>query len=249
MPRMGDLILSSVDKVDASPVVVSVHPMGVGAAPAKEGEPVKAASAKGLLRRGFLGSRNASSSLLGMKEASSSASSKVVVKDSQVCSSSKKHAAELSLRLSEPFPRISKSGAPSYSFVSNSQIGYARRVKEKLAKQLHKNKELFAKVVADTSEKGEENYSEVVLDVVKFTSSMGLSCGGGDDEKSLLNLFSNIKEERKPYTSKVKGKRELNNLECSINYEARERPSPKRCHHQRGCVGTKNAFSFPPEVH
>jgi hypothetical protein len=60
--------------------------------------PIKTASAKGLLRRGFLGSRNASSSsLLGMKEASSLAKgSKVVVEDSQVCSYSKKHAAELS---------------------------------------------------------------------------------------------------------------------------------------------------------
>jgi hypothetical protein len=264
MPRIGDLILSSVDKAeasvppvetlvsstDASPTRVSVHPVGVGAVPAKEGEPVKTASAKGLLRLGFLGSRNAASSLPGMKEASLSAKgSKVVDEDSQVCSSSKKHAVELSLRLSEPFSRISKSGAPSYSSVSKSQVWYARRVKEKLAKQLHKNKELFAKVVADSLEKGEENYLEVVLDAVKFASSMGLSCGEGDDKKSLLNLFSNIEEERKAYTSKVKGKRELNNLECSINYETRERPSPERCHRQWGCVGTKNAFSFLPEVH
>jgi hypothetical protein len=86
-----------------------------------------------------------------------------------------------------------------------------------------------------------------MLDAVKFASSMGLSCGEGDDEKSLLNLFSNIKKEWKP--SKVKGKRELKNLECSINYKARERSSPEKCHCQRGCVGTKNAFSFPPEVH
>ena len=102
------------------------------------------------------------------------------------------------MRLSKPYPRISESGAPSYSFVSKSQIGYARRVKEKLAKQLHKNKELFAEVVADTSEKGEENYSEVVLDAVKFASSMGLSCGEGDDEKSLLNLFRISKRSRRP---------------------------------------------------
>jgi hypothetical protein len=90
-----------------------------------------------------------------MKEASSSAKdSKVVVEDSQVCSCSKKHAAELSLRLSEPFPCMLESGAPVYSSVSKSQIGYAWRVKEKLAKQLYKNKELFAEVVADTSKKG-----------------------------------------------------------------------------------------------
>jgi hypothetical protein len=122
-------------------------------------------------------------------------------------------------------------------------------VKEKLAKQLHKNKELFAEVVAVTSKKGEKNYSEVVLDAVKFASSMRLSYGEGGDEESLLNLFSNIEKERKPYTSNVKGKRKLKNLECSINYEARERPSPERCQCQEGCIGTKNAFSFPPYVH
>ena len=166
---------------------------GVGAVTAKEVEPVKTASAKGLLRWGFLRSRNySSSSLPGMKEASLSAKgSKVVVEDSQICSL-KKHAAKLGLRLSEPCPRMSKSGAPSYSSISKSQIGYAWRVKEKIAKQLHKNKELFAKVVAETSEKGVENYSEVVLDAVKFVSSVGLSNGYGGDEKSLLNLFSII---------------------------------------------------------
>jgi hypothetical protein len=53
MPRIGDLILSFVDKaeasvppsetpvslVDASPVVVSIHPVGVGAVLTKVGEP------------------------------------------------------------------------------------------------------------------------------------------------------------------------------------------------------------------
>jgi hypothetical protein len=138
--------------------------------------------------------------------------------------------------------------APIYSFIFKSQIGYARRVKEKIAKQLRKNNDLFAKVVVETSKKGVENYSEVMLDAVKFASIVGLSNGEGGDEKSLLSLFSNI-EEWEPYTSKVKGKRELKNLECSINYEARGRPSPERCHYQQGCVGTKNSFSFPLEVH
>jgi hypothetical protein len=48
-----------------------------------------------------------------------------------------------------------------------------------------------------------------------------------------------------------KGKRKegIKNLECSINYEAQGRLSPERCQHQRGCIGTKNAFSFPTEVH
>jgi hypothetical protein len=187
MPRIGDLFISSIDKAkdlvsptDAygsppSLTMVSIHPMGVGVVLVKEFELVKTASAKGLLRWGFLRSRNdSSSSLPRMKEASSSAKgSKVVVEDSQVYSSSKKHAAKLGLRLSKPFPRMSERGAPSYSSISKSQIGYAWRVKEKIAKQLHKNKELFAEVVAETSEKGVENYSEVVLDAVKFVFNVG----------------------------------------------------------------------------
>jgi hypothetical protein len=111
---------------------------------------------------------------------------------------------ELGLRLGEPFPRMSEGGAPIYSTVSRSQIGYAWRVKEKINKQLQKNEDLFAKVVIETA----ENYSNVVLDAMKFTSTVGLSCGEGSDEKSLLN----IEEEREPYTTKVKGKRELKNL-------------------------------------
>jgi hypothetical protein len=207
------------------------------------------ASEKRLLHRGFLGSKNASHPLPAMKEASSSVKgSKAVVEESLVYSSLKKHAAELGLRLSEPFPCMSEGGAPICSTISKSQIGYARRVKEKIAKQLQKNKDLFAEVVVETEEKGAENYSEVVLDVMKFASTMGLSCGKGGDEKSLLNLFSKI-EEQEPYTTKVKGKRKLKNLECSINYEAQGRLSLERYQSQRGCVGSKNAFSFPPEVH
>ena len=83
---------------------------------------------------------------------------------------------------------------------------------------MHNNKELFAEVVAETLEKGVQNHSEVVLDAVKFASIMGLSCGEGGDDKSLLNLFSKIEEEWKSDTPKVEGKRELKNLECSINF-------------------------------
>jgi hypothetical protein len=70
-----------------------------------------------------------------------------------------------------------------------------------------------------------EGYSKVVLDAGNFAPMMGLSWGG--DEKSLLDLFSVIAKdkEREPFidvsTPKVKGKRELKNLECFINFEAR----------------------------
>jgi hypothetical protein len=99
-------------------------------------------------------------------------------------------------------------------------------VQEKVAQQLHKNKLLLAEVVADTSEKGVVGYSEVVLDVVKFASFVGLMCGG--DKKSLLDLFSKVEAEQEPI--KVKEKRELKNMECSINFEARgRRPSLEKC--------------------
>ena len=72
---------------------------------------------------------------------------------------------------------------------------------------------------------------------------MSLTCGEEGDEKSLLNLFSKIEEKRKP-TFKVKGKRELKNLECSINYEDKERPSPERCHRQRDVLGQEMRVLF-----
>jgi hypothetical protein len=139
---------------------------------------------------GVLGSKNASHPLPAMKVALSSVKgSKAVVEEYLVCSSLKKHAVELGLRLSEHFPRMSEGAAPIYLVVSKSQIGYARRVKENIAKQLQKNKDLFAEVVVETVEKGAENYSEVVLDAMKFASTVGLSSGEGGHEKSLLNIF------------------------------------------------------------
>ena len=100
-----------------------------------------------------------------------------------------------------------------------SQLGYSRRVKDKVAKQLHKNKDLLA----ETPVEGVEGYSQVVLDVVRFVPNVGLSCGG--DEKSLLDLFSIIEKERESKNDvsapKVKEKRELKNLEFSIHFEAR----------------------------
>ena len=55
----------------------------------------------------------------------------------------------------------------------------------------------------------------------------------GDDNKLLDLLF--VRER------KAKGMRELKNLDCSI--------SPVKSQRRLGGVGSKNAFSFPPEVH
>jgi hypothetical protein len=173
--------VSLVATVNASdyPGEASVSSLAVVCVPS-EVVPTKAvrilALEKGLLCQGFLGSKNASHPLPAMKGASSSVKgSKAVVEESLVCSSSKKNAAELGLRLSEPFPRMLEGAALIYFAISKSQIGHAQRVKEKIAKQMQKNKDLFAEVVVETVEKGVENYSEVVLDTMKFASTMGLS--------------------------------------------------------------------------
>ena len=76
---------------------------------------------------------------------------------------------------------MTESGTPIYFSVSKSQLEYSRKVKDKIAKRLHKNKELLVEVVAETSVEGVEGYSKVVLNAVKFAPIVGLSCGG--DEK------------------------------------------------------------------
>ena len=101
--------------------------------------------------------------------------------------------------------------------VSKSLPVYSRRVKDEVAKQLLKNKDLLAEVVADILVEG---YSKEVIDMMNFAPVVGLSWGG--DNKRLSNLFSVIEEEKWELAApKVKGKRELKNLECSWNFEAR----------------------------
>jgi hypothetical protein len=82
----------------------------------------------GLLRRGFLGPRSPSlaPSSLGCK------------------------AAPVNGSVSSPISEVSQVGSsPSAASTSMSQVVYSRRVKEKVAKQLHKNKELLAEAVVD----------------------------------------------------------------------------------------------------
>jgi hypothetical protein len=63
-------------------------------------------------------------------------------------------------------------------------------VKEKVAKQLHKNKELLAEVVVETPVEGVEGYSKGVLDAMNCAPVVGLSWGGED--KNLLDLFLSL---------------------------------------------------------
>jgi hypothetical protein len=178
------------------------------------------APAMGFLSRGFFGPRSPSlaSSSLVCKDApikdkgtsapvnglicrgffgSSPASSKSPVV-TQVCfSSSKVHSSEAS--------------------VSLAQLAYSRRVKGKVAKQLHKNKELLAESVG-VSQVGTKGYSKAVLDAMKIAPVVGMTWGG-EDNKMLEMIFAFDK--RKPSvdvsTLKVKGLRELKNLDCTLS--------------------------------
>jgi hypothetical protein len=90
---------------------------------------------------------------------------------------------------------------------------------------------MLAKIVVDIPVEGVEGCSKTV----NFASVMGMSWGG--DDKKLLDLFS-VMDKREP---KVKGLRELKNLDCSI--------SSVKCQCRRGVDGAKNVVSFPLEVH
>jgi hypothetical protein len=121
-----------------------------------------------------------------------------------------------------------ESGTPSNSFVSMSQLWYTRRVKEKVAKQLNKNKVLIAEVVGVIPEVGED----WVANALNLAPVLRLTWGGED--KKLRDLVE-------ASVPKVKGMRELKNLDCTI--------SPMKGKRLQGWLGSKNAFSFPPEVH
>jgi hypothetical protein len=96
-------------------------------------------------------------------------------------------------------------GAPGLSSsVSKSQMGFSKRRKDKLAKQ--------------------PPYSEEVLQAMKLAPFMGISVSGKDENKSLALLSAIDKEHKKDAaavkreaaTQRVKGLRELKNLDCSM---------------------------------
>jgi hypothetical protein len=173
--------------------------------------------AKSLFRRGFLGPRAAPTpaqaslappALPGAKGATS-------IPDGALA---------LGRSLSQP--------VASTSAVSKSQLGYFRRVKEKVAKQLSKNKELLAEIMVVSPSVGVEGYSKEMHSVMGVASVVGMTWGGEDNK--LLDLLS--ARERK-----AKGMRELKNLDCPM--------SPVKSQRRRGGIGSKNDYSFPPKVH
>ena len=112
-------------------------------------------------------------------------------------------AVELGRSLSQP------SSAPL--IVSKSQLGYSRRVKEKVAKQLNKIKELLAEAVVDTPVDEVEGTSKTVLDAMN-SSRCGDVLGRGR-QKAFGPFF--CFDKREPFVDgsapKVKGMRELKN--------------------------------------
>jgi hypothetical protein len=129
-----------------------------------------------------------------------------------------------------------ESGTPINSSVSTSQLWYTQRVKEKVAKQLNKNKDMLIEAVVDISMVGEGR----VFDAINLASVVGMSWGG--EYKKLRDMLTIIDEPVvEASVPKGKGMRELKNLDCSI--------SPVKGQRWRGFLGSKNAFYFPLEVH
>jgi hypothetical protein len=210
------------------------------------------APARSLLRRGFLGPRAVSPSPVVLKEvllvikgkepASEDGSCAVssfsvpvlptvilpsMQEDKQGVQSTVAAVLPLAQRCPSSVGTDMTKPIPINSFGS-SQWWYTRRVKEKLAKQLNKNKELIAEAVGVNHVVREDR----VADALNLAPVLGLSWG--DEDKK----FQDLVEATVP---KVKGMRELKNLDCAI--------SPVKGKRRRGWSGSKNAFSFPPEVH
>ena len=161
----------------------------------------------GFIGRVFLGSSSVSPSspvvspIIGVAKLGIHSLAATFLPSSQVCISHSNGAAMMETQ-KDPFN----------SSISTSQLWYTRRVKEKVAKQLYKNKDLLVKAVADIPVVGEGRVS----DAMNLASVVGLSWGGVDQKlQGMLTVIDEpVVEASVP---KVKGMRELKNLDCSIS--------------------------------
>jgi hypothetical protein len=197
---------------------------------------------KSLLRRGFLGPRIGSphpvvlkevlpvfkTSDISTKDEASSISGPVIfpslLEDKQRVHST----ATFVLPSSQVCESSNRTVVTEPNPINSSVSWYNRRVKGKVAKQLNKNKELIAEAVGVLPVGGGDRVS----DALNLAPVLGLSWGGED--KKLQDIIEAM-------VPKVKGMRELKNLDCDI--------SPVKDKRRRGWSGSKNARSFPPEVH
>jgi hypothetical protein len=173
---------------------------------------------KSLLRRGFLGPRNVSPHPVVLKEVlpvfktsdistedeASSISGPVIfpslLEDKQGVHST----ATIVLPSSEVCASSNRTVVTEPNPINSSVSWYNRRVKGKVAKQLNKNKELIAEAVGVLPVGGRDRVS----DALNLTPVLGLSWRGED--KKLRDII----EVTMP---KVKGMRELKNLDCDIS--------------------------------
>ena len=156
--------------------------------------------AKSLIWRGFLGSRAISPPPVVLKKVLPVIKEKDPTMEVRSCSVSKPSSQVCSSSdgtdVTEPIPINSS--------ISLSQLWYTQRVKEKVAKQLNKNKELIAEAVGVIPMVRENR----VADALNLALVLGLSWGGED--KKLRDLVEAT-------VPKVKGMRELKNLDCAIS--------------------------------
>ena len=231
LPWEDDLSVSPSSKVQEgsiSGVVVSVDLPGLeetlakaacGSSQAKSTR--NSSPAKSLIRRGFFGSRDAPPTVLDDTLPGLTSPAPPALPGVKGATSLPDGAAALGRSLSQP--------VASTSAVSKSQLWYFRRVKDKVAKQLIKNKETLAETVVVNTGEEVEGYSKEVHSLMDVAFLVGMTWGG--DDNKLLDLLSAREQ-------KAKGMRELKNLDCSI--------SPVKSQRRRGGVGFKNAYSFPP---
>jgi hypothetical protein len=149
-----------------------------------------------LIRRGFLGLRAAPPPT----DAAQTSLAPPTVPGVKGATSLPNGAAALGRSLSHPIA--------SSSAVSKFELGYFWRVKDKVAKQLSKNKEILAETLVVKPGEGVERCSKEVHSVMNVASVVGTTWGG--DDNKLLDLLST--RERK-----AKGMRELKNLDCSMS--------------------------------
>jgi hypothetical protein len=120
--------------------------------------------AKSLIRHGFLGLRAAPPTVSNdALSALTSPALPVVKGDSSLLDG----VIDLGRSLCQPV-------ASTYT-VSKCQLGYFWRVKEKVAKQLIKNKEMLAKIVVVNPGEGVEGYSKEVHSVMDVASVVGMT--------------------------------------------------------------------------
>jgi hypothetical protein len=193
---------------------------------------------KSLLRRGFLGPRNVSPHPVVLKEVlpviktsdistedeASSISGPVILPSLLEDKQGVHSTATIVLPSSKVCASSNRYEVTESNPINSSVSWYNRRVKGKVAKQLNKNKELIAEAVGVLPVGGGDRVS----DALNLAPVLGLSWRGED--KKLRDIIEAT-------VPKVKGMRELKNLDCDI--------SPAEGQAATGLVGIEECTLIP----